>query len=113
MIQDITTYRVSLDENDQPVFEEVLVGAGALCGSTLIDRNVHDWMVEKFGDDYNNVDKEFRSPSSPFFVRFEEAKKGFTGPEHARRIQVAPINMPGVQNAACYNKRNNAVYLQP
>jgi hypothetical protein len=92
-------------------FEELLVGVGALCGSTLIDRSFHDWMVRKFGTYYTNVPSEKRSPSSHFFLRFEEAKKGFTGPNSRRTIQVFPINMD-ISTDPSYDKENSTVLLK-
>ena len=42
---DIVTYKVALKDG-RLQFEELLVGAGAMCGSTFIDRNFNDWMIK-------------------------------------------------------------------
>jgi hypothetical protein len=81
-----------------------------MCGSTFIDRNFNDWMINKFGNAYKNVDPEMRGPSSNFFRQFEVVKKNFTGPSHSKRIDVWPINMD-TPRSANYDKRNFTVRL--
>jgi hypothetical protein len=84
---------------------------GALCGSTFIDRNFNDWMTKKFGISYTSIDAEARGPSSNFFRQFEAVKRGFTGPNHTRRMGVWPINM-NIPKSAIYDKKNFTVKLQ-
>jgi hypothetical protein len=107
---DIVTYKVAL-KNGHLDFEELLVGVGAMCGSTFIDRNFNDLMIQKFGSAYKNVDAEQRGPSSNFFRQFEVVKKNFTGPHHSKRIDIWPINMDAPKSAN-YDKRNCTVRLQ-
>jgi hypothetical protein len=95
-------------------FEELLVGVGALCGSTFINQNFDKWMIRKFGDFYTRLDKNLRDFSSNFFAQFEEEKKGFSGPQHTRGrgIPVCPIQMAAPRSSN-YDRRNFTVYLQP
>jgi hypothetical protein len=113
-IQDITTYKVSLRDGPggQLDFEELLVGVGALCGSTFINHNFDKWMIRKFGDFYTRLEKNLRDFSSNFFSQFEDQKKGFSGPQHSRRIPVFPIQMAAPRSPS-YDRRNCTVYLQP
>jgi hypothetical protein len=99
------------DEDGRIEFEELLVGAGAMCGSTFIDRNFNEWMIKTFGEAYTNLDLDMRGPSSNFFHQFEAAKRNFSGPNHTRRIDIWPINM-NIPQSAKYNKRNFTVRLQ-
>jgi hypothetical protein len=110
--QDIATYKASLNADRQLHFEEILVGVGALCGSTFIDQNFDRWMAKKFGNFYTELDQDIRNPSSNFFCQFEEQKRGFTGLEHSRRIGIYPIHMAAPRSAN-YDKRNFTVYLEP
>jgi hypothetical protein len=64
-----------------------------MCGSTFIDRNFDAWMIKKFGTAYTKLTAQERGTSSNFFRQFETAKKNFTGPNHAKRLDVWPINM--------------------
>jgi molecular chaperone DnaK (HSP70) len=107
---DIVTYKVMLKDG-KVNFEELLVGVGAMCGSTFIDRNFNKWMIEKFGEAYTKIDPELRGPSSNFFRQFEVAKKNFSGPNHTKRIDIWPLNMD-VPKSAVYDKRNFTVRLQ-
>ena len=111
MNKDIVTYRVSLNSKGGLEFEEILVGVGALCGSTLIDRNFHDWMIKKFGTQYTNVKLEKRNFSSAFFREFEEVKKSFTGPNYKRRMDIYPINM-NVSTAENYDQDDRTLHLK-
>lgn len=85
---------------------------GALCGSTFIDQNFNNWMIRTFGDFYTGLDENLRNSSSNFFAQFEEQKKGFTGPQHSRRIGVYPIQMSAPRSKN-YDIRNFTVYLEP
>jgi hypothetical protein len=99
------------DDDGMLEFEELLVGTGAMCGSTMIDRNFDVWMEKTFGDAYTKLDDDIRGPSSNFFKQFENAKRGFTGPGHQRRMLVYPINMD-IPRSEKYDKRNFTVQLQ-
>ncbi|KAH8665032.1 hypothetical protein BGZ60DRAFT_432284 [Tricladium varicosporioides] len=107
---DIVTYKVGLEDGHLQ-FEELLVGVGAMCGSTFIDQNFNDWMTKKFGAAYTSIDPEARGPSSNFFRQFEIVKRNFTGPGHTKRIDVWPINLMAPKSAH-YDKRNFTVRLQ-
>jgi len=88
------------------------VGVGDLCGSTFINHNFDKWMIKKFGNAYTDLEKRDRDFSSNFFSQFEDQKRGFTGPQHSRRIQIFPIQM-NAEASASYKKRNGTVFLRP
>jgi hypothetical protein len=103
---------VSLDKDRKLQFEEILEGVGALCGSAFIDSNFDDWMIKEFGTSYTELEENERNLSSHFFAQFEDKKKSFTGPDHARRITVGPIHFQPAPKTPKYDKRNNNVILQ-
>ncbi|KAE8446939.1 hypothetical protein EG329_011421 [Mollisiaceae sp. DMI_Dod_QoI] len=107
---DIVTYKVRMRDG-RLEFQELLVGVGAMCGSTFIDRNFDAWMTKKFGSAYTKLSVEERGPSSHFFRQFETVKKNFTGPNHTKRMDVWPINM-SASKSSYYDKRNFTVKLQ-
>lgn len=108
---DIVTYQVGMKEG-RLEFQELLVGVGAMCGSTFIDRNFDTWMAKKFGNAYTKLSPQERGPSSHFMRQFETAKKNFTGPNHTKRLDVWPINMSSQVKVPHYDKRNFTVKLQ-
>jgi hypothetical protein len=82
-----------------------------MCGSTIIDRNFHEWMEKQFGQSYRILGSDVHDPSGKFFRRFEQAKKSFTGPGQTRRVEVWPINMD-VPRSSYYDKANFTVRLK-
>ncbi|KAF2084380.1 actin-like ATPase domain-containing protein [Saccharata proteae CBS 121410] len=73
---DITTYTV-LNTHPELKFQELCFGMGGKCGSTAIDRNFNKWMHATFGQAYEDVKLQRRSPGSKFMRSFESAKKNF------------------------------------
>ena len=58
--------------------EEACVGAGAKCGGTTIDRNLHRLMEERFGIAFTSIDDRYKGPGSAFMDRFEGIKRDFS-----------------------------------
>jgi hypothetical protein len=50
---------------------------GGKCGSTYIDRRFIEWMENKFGRAYTNLNWEKRGPASRFMKDFEGHKRDF------------------------------------
>ncbi|ORY17048.1 hypothetical protein BCR34DRAFT_597140 [Clohesyomyces aquaticus] len=108
---DIVTYKVSRGAGDKLKFEKLLPGEGAMCGSTKIDRNFHDWMNKTFGDHYRNLSPKIKNPSSLFFRSFEDAKCVFTGPNHTTpSMEVSPIPM-NAPDSINYDREYHTVIL--
>ncbi|KAH6663115.1 hsp70-like protein [Halenospora varia] len=106
---DIVTYHVTMNDGGLQ-FDELLNGAGAMCGSVLIDNAFNNWMIKKFGHAYESLPSEMRGSSSNFFRQFETAKCNFTGPEHKGRIDIFPIQMD-VPESGSYRKNYSQVRL--
>ncbi|OJD36554.1 hsp70 family protein [Diplodia corticola] len=73
---DITTYTI-LNVAPRLQFQELCVGVGAKCGSTSIDRNFNQWMVDEFGHAYTCLSQKKRGAGSAFMRSFEAQKKSF------------------------------------
>lgn len=59
------------------ILEHQLIDPGGKCGSTFIDRNLHELMRKKFGSAFDAVPLEKKGPGSKFMEEFEVLKSGF------------------------------------
>ena len=66
---------------------------GGKCGSTYIDRNFNEWMVNTFGRAFTNVPVKDRGPGSRFMDCFESCKKKFDSTEGQQSFEIWPIRM--------------------
>ncbi|KAF9629605.1 putative hsp70 family protein [Lasiodiplodia theobromae] len=107
---DITTYCI---EQVAPKlqFKELCVGIGGKCGSTAIDRNFNQWMIQKFGNAYKDLPPRKRGPGSLFMRSFEEAKKAFgtnslDSNGAPRKVEIENLNMALVSNEQYDHKQS-------
>ncbi|PLB48506.1 actin-like ATPase domain-containing protein [Aspergillus steynii IBT 23096] len=88
---DITTYLV--DETSPALkFKEICTGTGGKCGSTAVDRNFYNLMLERFGRDFETLPMKRKGPGSEFMNKFDIIKRDFTDPEDAEILEL-PLNM--------------------
>ncbi|KAI6380277.1 hypothetical protein MCOR25_001704 [Pyricularia grisea] len=96
---DITTYNV-LSTEPALELEELLVGIGAKCGSTTIDRSMNKLMAERFGDAFTSLGERRTGLGSHFMSTFENIKKGFSLVRAKKRPNRIPLKMRNVSAEA-------------
>ncbi|EHA52891.1 hypothetical protein MGG_05163 [Pyricularia oryzae 70-15] len=104
---DITTYNV-LSTKPTLELEELLVGIGAKCGSTTIDRNIYKLMVERFGDAFTSLDGRCTGLGSYFMSTLENFKKGFSLARAKKRPSRIPLKMRNVPAEAIASNHYDA-----
>ncbi|EME44334.1 hypothetical protein DOTSEDRAFT_88524 [Dothistroma septosporum NZE10] len=106
---DITTYNIA-QTSPSLMFDEVVVGQGAKCGSTFIDRNLHLLMVERFGEAYEQVPLHRRGL---FLAAWDRVKRSFRydSLSLAPVEELGPIQMSGVDKADWYDSGEGSVML--
>ncbi|TLS30837.1 hypothetical protein PpBr36_03535 [Pyricularia pennisetigena] len=92
---DITTYNI-LSTKPTLKLEELLLGIGAKCGSTTIDRNLHKLMAARFGNAFKSLDERRTGLGSQFMSSFENIKKGFSLARAKKRPNRVPLKMRDV-----------------
>lgn len=106
---DITTYNI-VQTSPSLMFDEVVVGQGAKCGSTFIDRNLHLLMVKRFGDAYESVPLHRRGL---FLAAWDRVKRSyrFDSLSQAPVEELSPIHMTGVDKPDWYDPGEGSVIL--
>ncbi|TLD31277.1 hypothetical protein PspLS_02168 [Pyricularia sp. CBS 133598] len=104
---DITTYDV-LSTKPTLELEELLVGIGAKCGSTTIDRKMYKLMIERFGDAFTSLDDSRKGLGSHFMSTFENMKKGFSLARAKKRPNRIPLKMRDVSAEAIASNHYDA-----
>ncbi|KAK7535588.1 hypothetical protein IWX49DRAFT_602368 [Phyllosticta citricarpa] len=93
---DITTYQI-MECKPRLKFREVCVGTGGKLGSTYIDRNFNQFMIDTYGDAYTQISPKKRGPGSAMMRSFETAKRTFGSGSHGRNedrlIEIEHVNM--------------------
>ncbi|KAK8161278.1 hsp70-like protein [Phyllosticta citrichinensis] len=93
---DITTYQI-MECRPRLKFKEVCVGMGGKLGSTYIDRNFNQFMIDTYGDAYTQIAPKKRGPGSAMMRSFETAKRTFGSGSHGRNeerlIEIEHVNM--------------------
>ncbi|KAK8212751.1 hypothetical protein IWZ01DRAFT_541403 [Phyllosticta capitalensis] len=74
---DITTYQI-VEAHPRLSFKEICVGMGGNVGSTYIDRNFNQWLINTFGNAYTSIPAKKRGPGSALMRSFETAKRTFS-----------------------------------
>lgn len=74
---DITTYQI-VEAHPRLSFKEICVGMGGKVGSTYIDRNFNQWLINTFGNAYTSIPAKKRGPGSALMRSFETAKRTFS-----------------------------------
>ncbi|PGH14906.1 hypothetical protein AJ79_02769 [Helicocarpus griseus UAMH5409] len=90
---DIITYNVV--QKDPLKVEEACAGTGAKCGSTAIDRELHNLMESKYGSAFSDLSVKETGRGSKFMESFEVIKRKFKihGPWYRTQkgIQSRPV----------------------
>ncbi|XWX00793.1 hypothetical protein V2A60_008814 [Cordyceps javanica] len=110
---DITTYEVTQTEPTVKLRETVVAGK---CGSSYIDRNLHQLLAKRFGDAFTSLGMDFIGPGSAFMDRFEAIKKDFSGEQPTSRLpHMLYLRMPTLHQTpetnAYYDNRTSSVLL--
>lgn len=107
---DITTYKV-ISTLPKLEFEELVEGTGGKCGSTYIDQKFHQWMYEKFGDDFKKLKFEKKGPGSRFMKDFEGYKRDFGSSSDLDQAYELQLVMSKVPNSPYYDNEESVVKL--
>lgn len=76
--EDVTTYTIT-STNPQVVVDEACPGKGGKCGSTSIDRRMHNLLSRRFGAAFASLPPEKTGVGSKFMKDFESEKLKFDG----------------------------------
>lgn len=106
---DITTYNI-VQTSPSLMFDEVVVGQGAKCGSTFIDRNFHFLMVKRFGAAYEDVPLHRRGLLLAAWDRVKRSYR-YDSLNQAPEEELGPIQMIGVDKPDWYDARDGSVIL--
>ncbi|RPA83095.1 hsp70-like protein [Ascobolus immersus RN42] len=107
---DITTYNIT-QVKPMLQFEESCVGVGGKCGSTYVDRNFHDLMRKRFGENFTNLPAKKIAPRSEFMRQFESIKRDFRGPGNRTRPYTLTLIMRDVEDSDFYDEDDSQVKL--
>jgi len=122
---DITTYTI-VETSPRLEFEEVVVGngrwlhdnirhkltnEGKMCGSTFVDRNLHELMRKRFGKAFEDVDPRRRGPGSRFMTQWESVKRSFGQSGDYITKEIGPLIMRGVSSSEWYDDEDGSVRL--
>ncbi|ESZ94268.1 hypothetical protein SBOR_5336 [Sclerotinia borealis F-4128] len=88
---DVTTYTVT-SVVPRLEFEEL---CGGKCGSTFIDRHLHDLLSKRFGDTFKAIPYSMKGPGSRFMDAWELLKRDFgrDNKEHPRIFELGQLNL--------------------
>lgn len=81
---------------------------GAKCGSTTIDRRLHHFMKERFGEEFTKKSQKSIGPKSKFMVDFEDLKRRFSSSTLTDNL---PLDM-NWNNRDQYDPEEGEVILQ-
>lgn len=104
---DIVTYNIT-DVRPHLEFEELLIGTGAKCGSTFIDREFYRWMYEEFGSAFEKVNREKKGQGSRFIRDFESCKRDFGWPGNSNTFEVELV-MSTAKDSPHYDVDNSTI----
>lgn len=101
----VWTHRISVSNK--------LTCIGGKCGSTYIDRNLHQLMAQRFGDSFAKVEMRRKGPGSGFMESWERAKRSYRhgARDSAYDIELGPLNLEGVHSADHYDQSEGMVLL--
>ena len=107
---DITSYSI---KSMQPLqFNEAVIGTGAKCGATYIDRQFHIWMSQIFGAHFTNLAFEKKGPGSRFMRAFDDYKHDFGNSQNLDRVYDIPLVMRGVEDSEYYDAEEHLVKIR-
>lgn len=86
--------------------------SGGKCGSTYIDRELIEWMEEKFGDDYKKLPWEKKGPASRFMKDFESNKRDFGQVSDLSRVYEMQLVMKEAPDSEYYDEDSGTVKMQ-
>lgn len=92
---DITSYTIA-STSPSLVLNESCGGAGAKCGGTYIDRNLHELMTKRFGQAFSSLPPDRIGPGSRFMLAFESRKQQFSL-ANTRKTYKLPLMMPDLE----------------
>lgn len=84
--------------------------AGGKCGSTYVDRNLHELMSKRFGNAFDKIPHAKKGPGSKFMNAFESAKCQFGNSADPGSIEVGPLDL-GVEDSKYFDADERAVLL--
>ncbi|KAF5877191.1 putative hsp70 family protein [Botrytis fragariae] len=109
---DITTYTVT-SVAPKLTFEELCIGTGGKCGSTYIDRHLHDLLSDHFGNDFDSIPYSRKGPGSVLMNNWEVLKKGFgRNMEEAGTVELGPLYLD-LPSSHQYDREDNVIFLSP
>ena len=83
---------------------------GGKCGSTCIDRKLHDLLSQRFGDAFKNVSWVHKGPGSRLMTSFEGIKRDFGLNDNHDERELGPINL-GIPDSVYYDEEERLVKL--
>jgi molecular chaperone DnaK (HSP70) len=108
---DLTSYKIK-KLSPRLEFEELVPGIGGKCGSTYIDREFHQWMIQVFGQQFADLRFEKTGPGSRFMKDFESLKRDFGSSDDPDRVDDVSLVMPGAEDSEFYDTDESVVKLK-
>ncbi|KAG4415113.1 hypothetical protein IFR04_011750 [Cadophora malorum] len=106
---DITTYTI-VEVEPRLEFDELYVGVGGKCGSTYIDRNLHAFLLDRFGSAFDEVSDAQKGPGSQFMTCFEMVKRDFGRNEEQDTVELSPLRL-NTEDSSWYDEEERMVFL--
>ncbi|KJX95901.1 Hsp70 family protein [Zymoseptoria brevis] len=110
---DISTYTIVATEPSL-IFDEICVGVGGKCGSTFVDRNLHQLMVNRFGDNFASIEMRRKGPGSTFMESWERAKRSYRHGENnvnVDDVELGPLKIEGDHPPEFYDDDDGTIFL--
>lgn len=82
-----------------------------MCGSTFVDRNLHELMRRRFGQAFDDVEPRRKGPGSRFMTQWEGVKRSFGQSGDYITKEIGPLNMKGVPDSQWYDSEDCSVKL--
>jgi hypothetical protein len=108
---DLTSYKIKRLSR-RLEFEELVPGIGGKCGSTYIDREFHQWMIQVFGQQFADLRFEKIGPWSRFMKDFKSLKRDFGSSDNLDRADDVSLVMPGAEDSEFYDIDESVVKLK-